>query len=147
MSTSFLIVPVEPDKWETNTSDLCIDPNALQAELCARWPEATVHIPPSESPYVLNWQFDHKGEPSRTYGLQGNRQVVSFEGWDAYLPEFVLWYRAYIPAHYHLFLTCASYTESDYLELAAATTETDVKAYALRGGPTRAGGDSAFGAG
>jgi hypothetical protein len=132
MSQRLFIVPINPGNWKNSHSDLKIDPQELQIALQTQWPETEFSKSSPDSTYVLRWTFYHKGELSYLAGLQSNQQFISF-GLDTYFVEFSLWYRAFVPAAYSLFLVFSAFPETDYLELSVSTTRSDIENYLFRG--------------
>ena len=128
MSTYYYIVPFQPDKWESETSSLSIDPTRLQKELKSQWPDITILTPQQDDLYLLEWQFNHQGGPSYLSGLQRGNQTVSF-GLDAYFIEFILWYRKFVQSNFRLFLTCDAYPITRFLELTSDTNEKSINNY------------------
>jgi hypothetical protein len=132
MSQRLFIVPINPGDWKNSPSNLKIDPQELQVALQTQWPETEFSKPLPDSTYVLQWTFHHKDELSYLAGLQSDQQCISF-GPDAYFVEFSLWYRAFVPASYSLFLTFSAFPETDHLELSYSTTGVDIENYLFRG--------------
>jgi len=128
MSVSCILIPFQPDKWETTESDLKIDPSVLEDALLHTWPETTIYPKDASTSELLLWSFNHKGGPGRLMSLLGDNQIVSL-GIDVYLFEFVKWYRSFIPSQHPIFLSCSCYHESYYIQIFENTTELDLEEY------------------
>jgi hypothetical protein len=110
MSVTFFIAPIDPNIWDTEdthekpTSDLYIDRSEFGIELLKQWPNSRS----IESPTGTYWILNHDGDPSGEHlevHLQADQQTIAFKPSPRkILIEFVLWYRAFVPASYPLYL-------------------------------------------
>ena len=131
MSVNCFLIPFQPDKWETTRSDLNIVPSELESAILVKWPDTTFYPTDDHTDEPLLWRFNHKGSPGRLMNLLCDNQIVSL-GIDAYLFEFMHWYRSFIPDKYPIYFTCACYHESHYLQIFESTKESDLEQYFSR---------------
>ena len=128
MGVNCFLIPFQPDEWETAKSNLKIDPSELKNAILEKWPDTTIYPKNDLTTELLLWSFNHKGGPGRNMELLSGGQIVHL-GIDAYLFEFIHWYRSFIPNKYRFYFTCACYHESYYLQIFESTTESDLEKY------------------
>jgi hypothetical protein len=110
---------------------LSIDPEKYRESLAGRWLGITFIIS-DQSSCVLQWYLPP--ENKEFAGLRGwllsDKQIVRFEkGPKKSIADYVLWHRAFIPAHYELFLFNSSSWDHECLLLTYDTTEQDIIAF------------------
>ncbi len=118
MTIHLIITPYDPKEWETQTSSLQIDINHFEQEFLKKWNNGTITKIPTGR---LSWHVPEIGSSGFFGSLHSNKQIVTFSlgNWETF-PDFVLWYRAFIPTNYRLFFFNSSNWES--LELTENTT-------------------------
>jgi hypothetical protein len=128
MSISWFITPYDPKHWEDPddasekpTSDLAIEPQDFYRYLEKHLPGIVPHVP-YETTYELR-----SGDRTEVYvSLYHHYQIISLS--NNPIPaffDFILLYRAYVPATYRLFYFNSSSWES--LELKPETTKRDIR--------------------
>jgi len=130
MGVNCFLTPFQPDKWETEKSDLVIDPSELENALIEKWPDTTIYPEDDRTSELLLWNFNHKGHGG-LINLMGDGQIVSFMI-DVYLFDFIQWYRSYIPDKYPIFFSCDCYDESYFLQINESTKESDLEQHVSR---------------
>jgi hypothetical protein len=126
MSTRFFIAPYKPTEWEEASSDLRIDPQEYREKLLERWPDAETYLTLAGPYSLLEWQLFQRDEFGLSGALMKDRMTVSF---DAHLEfiKYILWYRAFVPASYQLFLFNSSSLES--FELKSSVTGQELEGF------------------
>lgn len=136
MSTTFFIAPFNPSHWDHSddltplaSSDLCVDPVHYLDAMCKRWTEANI----SFNCEACSLEFELPLECAEYAGLRGclqaNLQVVDFDtAPQQSFVDFILWYRAYVPGRFPLYLFNAASWDS--LLLTRQTTEIDIVDFA-----------------
>jgi hypothetical protein len=127
MTTRWYVTPYDPALWrdeETTvprpSSDLTISFSHFLDTVWYQWPELQAAFPHS-------WQLPINGLPglSGSFFGKGN-QILAIEP-DVGFVEFLLWYRAFVPSKYDLFL----FSEGDWdsLLLTPSSTADEIDAF------------------
>jgi hypothetical protein len=132
VSTTFFIAPYTRQSWikaydsgrEISDSDLQINPETYKRALSQRWPLTQFE---QSDPIALSWILP--SDRASFSGMRGhlypNLQGVSFSGtYKDLFVNFILWYRAYIPASYRLYYFNSS--EEQSTEIKPDATEDDI---------------------
>ncbi|HEU4326906.1 MAG TPA: hypothetical protein VFS21_27450 [Roseiflexaceae bacterium] len=130
MSIVFFINPFTPTNWQSQTSNLRIDPADYEQALRSEWPDAEIAVPPPASSYALTWRLRTNEAIGLSGGLQRDQQTVSFGVSDAATHAFIHWHRCYVPPQHDLFLH--STASEQHLALTADTTAQEIEAFISR---------------